>query len=146
MDVFTPNTGQTKNLLTGEERAANAEFRGWITKDGHHIPIGEDANSGGRGSKGSGKSAKKVDKAVKSGTIEKKPKSLNIGYKERKRLNHQIATDFPNLKPDGRIHNYENRNHFYRFTVNDFGNYNFRYKIKIVGNEDYIDSIRKKGK
>lgn len=144
MDVFTPNTGQTKNLKTGEERASNMELR----YNHNHDERGRFASGGGGGSSSGagGKAKKSVDKSVKNGTIEKRPKSLNIGYKEQKRLNHQIATDFPNLKPDGRIHNYENRNHFYRFTVNDFGNYSFRYKIKIVGNEDYIDSIRKKGK
>jgi hypothetical protein len=93
----------------------------------------------------SGKSAKSVDKSGKSGTIEKRPKSLKIGKKERERLSHQIATDFPNLKP-GQEMNYENRNHFYRFTVNGLGNYSYHLKIKIVGNEDYINSIRKKGK
>lgn len=44
MDVFTPNTGQTKNLVSGEERA---ELRGWITKGGKHILIGEEGSSGG---------------------------------------------------------------------------------------------------
>lgn len=65
MDVFTPNTGQTKNLLTGEERA---ELRGWITKGGRHILIGDDegGSSGGAG----GKSAKKVDKSNESGIID----------------------------------------------------------------------------
>lgn len=66
MDVFTPNTGQTKNLLTGEERAE--ELRGWITKGGRHILIGDDegGSSGGAG----GKSAKKVDKSDESGIID----------------------------------------------------------------------------
>lgn len=65
MNVFTPNTGQTKNLLTGEERA---ELRGWITKGGRHILIGDDegGSSGGAG----GKSAKKVDKSNESGIID----------------------------------------------------------------------------
>jgi hypothetical protein len=137
MDVFTPNTGQTKNLKTGEVRADDMELR----YNHNHDDRGRFASGGG-----GGKSSKKVDKSQKSGTIEKRPKSMRIGKKEYTRLCHQIATDFPNLKPDGRIHDYENRNHFYRFTVNDFGNYSFHYKIKIVGNEDYIDSIRKKGK
>ena len=155
MDVFTPNTGQTKNLLSGEERA---ELRSWITKGGRHILIGDDegGSSGGAGggrvmhhhdpgTRG-GKSAKKVDKSDESGKIKKRPKSLKIGIKEYERLSHQIATDFPDLKADGEIHNYENRNHFYRFSVNGLGNYSYHLKIKIVGNEDYINSIRKKGK
>lgn len=47
------------------------ELRGWITKNGRHILIGED----GGGSSGSGagrKAAKKVDKAGESGIIEEK--------------------------------------------------------------------------
>lgn len=144
MDVFTPNTGQTKNLKTGEERADGMELRKWVTINGHPVNIGGDESGSSSGA--GGKSAKKVDKSQKSGKIEKRPKSLKIGKKERERLSHQIATDFPNLKPDGEIHNYENRNHFYRFSVNGLGNYSYHLKIKIVGNEDYINSIRKKGK
>lgn len=152
MEVFTPNTGQTKNLLTGEERA---EERGWITKNGRHIFIGDKGSSGsshrlyhhdpgtGGGGSGGGKSAKKVDKSQKSGTIEKRPKSLKIGIKERERLNHQIATDFPDLKPSSKLYDYENRNHFYQFSVNDFGSYSFHYKIRIEGNQDVIRKIRK---
>ena len=142
MDVFTPNTGQTKNLMTGEERARGD---GW-TKGAHGYFTGSKGSGGGSSSGAGGKAAKKVDKSEKSGKIEKRPKSLKIGKKERERLSHQIATDFPNLKADGKMYNYENRNHFYRFTVNDFGNYSFHEKIKIVGNEDYINNIRKKGK
>lgn len=73
MDVFTPNTGQTKNLLSGEERA---ELRGWITKGGRHILIGDDegGSSGGAG----GKSAKKVDKSEKSDIIESEGKRAII--------------------------------------------------------------------
>ena len=62
MDVFTPNTGQTKNLVSGEERA---ELRGWITKGGKHILIGEEGSSGGGGS-----TKKSVDKAEESGIID----------------------------------------------------------------------------
>ena len=61
MDVFTPNTGQAKNLVSGEERA---ELRGWITKGGKHILIGEEGSSGGGGS-----TKKSVDKSGKSDII-----------------------------------------------------------------------------
>ena len=61
MDVFTPNTGQTKNLISGEERA---ELRGWVTKNGNHILIGEDGSSGGGGSP-----KKSVDKSAENGII-----------------------------------------------------------------------------
>lgn len=98
------------------------------------------------GSGGGGAVKKSIDKSSGSGKIEKRPKSMKIGKKERERLRHQIATDFPNLKPDGEIHNYENRNHFYRFSVNSLGDYSYHLKIKITGNEDYINIIRKKGK
>ncbi len=70
---------------------------------------------------------------------------VRMSYKEVKRVSSQIATDFPTLKADGKIHNYENRNHFYRFTVNEFGSYNFLLKIKIVGNEDMINYYRNGG-
>lgn len=68
---------------------------------------------------------------------------MKIGKKERERLNHQIATDFPDLKPSSKLYDYENRNHFYQFSVNDFGSYSFHYKIRIEGNQDVIRKIRK---
>ena len=142
MEVFTPNTGQTQSLEKGEVRARGDNW----TKGDKGLFTGSKGSGGGSSGSGGGKSGKKVDKSEKSGKIEKRPKSLKIGKKERERLSHQIATDFPNLKPDGEIHNYENRNHFYRFSVNGLGNYSYHLKIKIVGNEDYINSIRKKGK
>ena len=69
LEVFTPNTGQTKNLKTGEIRA---ELRG---KDNYlQLPNGKMAGSistGGGSSSGAGggKSAKKVDKSAKSDII-----------------------------------------------------------------------------
>lgn len=70
MEVFTPNTGQTANLLTGEERA---ELRG---KDNYlQLPNGKMAGSistGGGGSSGGGsgkKTAKKLDKSAKMDII-----------------------------------------------------------------------------
>ena len=139
MEVFTPNTGQTSNLLTGESRAEGIELR----YNHNHDSKGRFASGSGGGV---GAAKKSIDKSSESGKIEKRPKSMKIGKKERERLSHQIATDFPNLKPDGKIHNYENRNHFYRFSVNSLGDYSYHLKIKITGNEDYINIIRKKGK
>lgn len=58
MDVFTPNTGQTKNLLTGEERAESPELR--------HNPNHDDKGrfaSGGSGGSSSVNSSKSVDKS-----------------------------------------------------------------------------------
>ena len=42
------------------------ELRGWITKNGRHILIGDDGNSGG------GKTAKKIDKSAKHDIIKLK--------------------------------------------------------------------------
>jgi HK97 family phage portal protein len=75
MEVFTPNTGQTKNLLTGEERAE--ELRGWVTINGKHLLLGDGGDSGGGGSKGGGKSGKKVDKSEKPDII--KLEDIEVG-------------------------------------------------------------------
>ena len=94
MDVFTPNTGQTKNLLTGEERAeergripirgAKGQFNGSIS----------DGKSGG-GAKSGGKSGKKVDKSEKSDII--KPEEVSAtgenelrvkGFPSKQKLNN----------------------------------------------------------
>lgn len=90
LSVFTPNTNQTTQLgnQTVEPRANDRHG----PKTGRFAP----KNSGGG-----------VDKSGGSGIIKKRPKSLKIGKKERTRLSHQIATDFPDLKPDGELHNYE---------------------------------------
>ena len=63
--------------------------------------------------------------------------------KEIVRVSHQIATDYPLLPAGETMYPYENRNHFYLFSVVEFGQYDFKFKIKIDGNEDYIRDIRK---
>gem|GEM_PF-615295 len=76
MEVFTPNTGQTKNLVTGEERA---ELRGRIPIRGAKGQFNgsiSDGKSGG-GSKSGGKSAKKVDKSEKLDII--KLEDIEVG-------------------------------------------------------------------
>lgn len=138
MEVFTPNTGQTQSLEKGEVRARGDNW----TKGDKGLFTGSKGSGGGSSGSGGGKSGKKVDKSGKSGKIEKRPKSMKIGIKESERLTHQIATDFPNLKP-GQKMNYENRNHFYQLTVNGFASYHFTYKIKLEGNQDVIEKIRK---
>ena len=83
MDVFTPNTGQTKNLLTGEERA---ELRGRIPIRGDKGQFNgsiSDGKSGG-GSKSGGKSAKSVDKSQKSGIIKATPEQRKQFIKDIK--------------------------------------------------------------
>ena len=58
--VFTPNTSQTANLATGEVRAE--ELRGWITKNGKHIFIGDNGGGGAKSESGiSGKHSTKTD-------------------------------------------------------------------------------------
>ena len=69
---------------------------------------------------------------------------VKVGKKERARLAHQIATDFPNLTEGAKIYPYENRNHFYLFQVGAFGSYRFLAKIQIEGNEDLIMKCRKR--
>lgn len=61
MEVFTPNTGQQKNLLTGEERAEDVELR----YNHNHDDKGRFASGGG----GSVKPQKSLDKSAKSGII-----------------------------------------------------------------------------
>ncbi len=70
-------------------------------------------------------------------------KSVKMSYKERKRVSSQIATDFPNLKADGKEHSYITRNHFYKFKVKEFGYYQFTMKKPIVGNENKIKEYMK---
>lgn len=72
--------------------------------------------------------------------------SAKVSKKERVRLSHQIHTDFPKLKAGNTTYPYENRNHFYVFSVNSPGDYNFHVKIKIDGNEEKIANIREECK
>lgn len=102
MEVFTPNTGQTKNLLTGEERADGTELRwgdSWKYQDrdgngqwgasrlgkGGVKPQfrvdpaetggGELFGGSGKGGSSGGKSGKKVDKSEKDDII--KPEDVS---------------------------------------------------------------------
>ena len=66
MDVFTPNTGQTKNLITGEERAESPELR--------HNPNHDDKgrfSSGGGGGSSASKPSETVDKSGENGIIDR---------------------------------------------------------------------------
>ena len=62
MDVFTPNTGQTKNLLTGEVRADSLELR----HNPNHDDKGRFASGGGGGT-----SSETVDKSGENGIIDR---------------------------------------------------------------------------
>ena len=65
-----------------------------------------------------------------------------MSKREYIRVSHQIATDFPNLSADDGLISYENRNHFYIFSVVEFGTYNYHVKMAIKGNEELISDIR----
>ena len=74
MEVYTPNTGQTKNLLTGEERAL--EQREYIQLPNGKMNGSTGGNNGGKSggsSKSGGKSEKSVDKSQKNGIIKATP-------------------------------------------------------------------------
>lgn len=106
MDVFTPNTGQTKNLVTGEERAEKVELR----YNHNHDEKGRFA-SGGGGSSGGGKSGKKVDKSEKDDII--KPEDVSAtgenelrvkGFPSKQKLNNHWQngrTHAEEYEPDG---------------------------------------------
>ena len=67
---------------------------------------------------------------------------VRMSKREYIRVSHQIATDFPNLSADDGLIPYENRNHFYIFSVVEFGTYNYHVKMAIKGNEELISDIR----
>lgn len=70
-------------------------------------------------------------------------KPPNIGTKERIRLSHEIATEFPLKKPGDKF-GYENRNHFYIVRVHEFGIYSFEAKVALTEkNKPYIYILRK---
>lgn len=71
-----------------ERRLRAIEERGWITKNGRHILIGEDSGSGG-------KSGKKVDKSGDSGIIEEKEVEYGVPYGE-----HSVDADMDYINSD----------------------------------------------
>lgn len=80
MDVFTPNTGQTKNLKTGEERARGDSW----TKGAHGYFTGSKGSGGSSSSGAGGKSGKSVDKSQKSGIIKATPEQRKKFIKDIK--------------------------------------------------------------
>lgn len=99
MEVFTPNTGQQKNLLTGEERAFTElrysdnqprdEKGRWAATGGGRVLYHHDPGTGG------GKAAKKVDKSDESGIIKSEDVSatgeneLRVkGFPSKQKLNN----------------------------------------------------------
>ena len=130
--VYTPNTNQTSALGGGGVKESlsppggddtiieNQEARGGADLE---LRYNKNHDAKGRFASGAG--------------------GVRIGKKEQARLNHQIATDFPNLKPGPKQYDYMNRNHYYRFSVNDFGSYTIHGKMRIDGNEERIRKFEK---
>jgi len=87
----------------------------------------------------------KLGKGSTQGKKNGKIKAGKIGKAEYKRLSSQILTDFPKLKPGSTIYNYCNRNYFYRFSVNEPGNYTFHMKLPLQGNQAYINWLSSQG-
>ena len=82
-----------------------------------------------------------ADRTMSNVSLPLRPAKLS--YKERVRLSHEIATDFPLKKPGDRF-GYENRNHFYIVRVREFGSYSFEARIALTKeNKPYIDLLRK---
>ena len=116
MEAFTPNTGQTKNLLTGEERAENGDSNN-DTSDYIQLPNGKmngrrgGGSSGGSGGSSGGKAAGKVDKSEKDAII--KPEDVSAtgenelrvkGFPSKQKLNNHWQngrTHAEEYKPDG---------------------------------------------
>lgn len=65
------------------------------------------------------------------GTSARRSKPPKMSHKERSRVSHGIATDFPKLKADGLRRTYEYGNYQYEFYVIEFGRYSFVSKFKL---------------
>ena len=126
-EIYTPNTNQSAVM---EQR----------DKD-DYIQDPETGRMQGRTPSRTGEND--LTDGSESGKISSRPKSMRIGIKERTRISHQIASEYPDLKAGDEIYCYSNRNHFYQFSVNGFESYTFHYKISIDGNEEIISMIRR---
>lgn len=67
-------------------------------------------------------------------------RSARIGKKESARVSSGILTDHPEYQA-GETRSYFHGEHYYIFNVNGPGDYQFTARIKIVGNEDYINEL-----
>lgn len=126
--VYTPNTNQTVKLGEGGVKLGEERY------NHNHGADGKFTSGTGTTSAGNG-----IDKTGENGIINNRAR---LGKKEMTRLSHEIATEYPNLKP-GDMWCISNRNHFYVYTTVETGTYKFHRKIKIVGNEELIFNIRK---
>lgn len=124
--VYTPNMNALANLggsgLTSDEVRGIMELRkkmNWVK------------GSKGRfaGSVPMGGSMK--IKSQKPRKPEKPKKPIKLGKKEQMRVSSAIATNFPNLKADGKLRDFCHGNYKYRFGVVEFGTYKFYGKKKL---------------
>ncbi|MBQ8648092.1 MAG: phage portal protein, partial [Oscillospiraceae bacterium] len=120
--IFTPNTGEFRQMEGDDDPAVLQE-------------PGVDATMEERGN---GKNATRKKNGQFSGSTPKVPKCYRVGKRELHRLTHEIATIYPTLKPGPKRYPFENRNHFYVFSVKGFGAYEYHLKVKIEGNEEWI--------
>lgn len=67
--------------------------------------------------------------------------TLGMSKAERRRVSSGILTDHPDLNP-GEKSDYFFGSYYYQFTVKGPGDYYFTQRVRIVGNESYIDGIR----
>lgn len=135
-EIYTPNTNQSVQM--NESRSITVKEP--VFGEGHRIVDNVPDGSGSSDSSGGDSS---LTDSSESGNISSRPKSMRIGIKERTRISHQIASEYPDLKAGDEIYCYSNRNHFYQFSVNGFESYTFHYKISIDGNEEIISMIRR---
>ena len=142
MDVFTPNTGQQKNLLTGEERARGDSW----TKGSDGKFTGSTGSGGGSSSNsgaGSGKSGKKVDKSsdngVEYGTGDIKTDfngnpytypELFLPKKEYGTVIRQIDDKYYTNYDGKTIGYHSNSKHTYTFEIRGYNDYNIFAKWK----------------
>ena len=70
--------------------------------------------------------------------------TLKMSKTELRRVSSGILTDHPDLKA-GEKSDYFFDSHYYEFIVKGPGDYHFTQRIRIVGNEDYIDKAKWRG-
>lgn len=115
LEVFTPNTGQSKNLLTGESRAEDIELR----YNHNHDEKGRFALSRGGGAKKG---------------LTKKSSGVKMGKKERKLIVSEINTYYDKRFKGKKFGTYHSGTYSktYEFEIKGFNEYQFTksYKIK----------------
>lgn len=104
------------------------DYKGQPRDKGGRFTYGKLNGSSGKGSTSKGKSGK-----------------LAMSRAEKRRVSSGILTDHPNLKP-GEEADYFYGRYYYRFTVEGPGEYFFTFRMKIAGNEEYINEIQREDK